>query len=116
MAILRRSTTEKNNESECVRNSSSKGVRVPDVSIQIKKKVFNDNLQPFNVQKPAVKHQVMSKYVDTCTSKAQLGKPSHIKAGTKPPIKPKPELKNKHEDYVYVVEGTGVYESMNKYY
>ena len=66
------------------------------------------------MQKPAVKHQVKSKYVDT--SKAQLGKPSHIKAGTKPPIKPRPELKNKDEDYVYVVEGTGVYESMNNYY
>ena len=106
--MLRRSTTEKNNESESVCNSSSQDVRVPDVCLQIKKEVLNNNLQPFSVQKPAVKHQVKSKYVDT--SKAQLKK-----AGTKPQIKPKPELNNKNEEYEDMEEGMEVYEPMNIY-
>ena len=65
------------------------------------------------MQKPAVKHQVKSKYVDT--SKAQLAKPNYKKAGTKPPIKPKPKFYNKDEDYVDMEEETEVYEPMNIY-
>ena len=108
-AILRRNTTEKNNGSESVNYSSSQGVRVPDTSLQIKKEVFNNNPQPFSVQKPAMK----SKSVDT--SKVQLAKPNYKKAGTKPPIRPKPPLKAKDEEYVDVLEGDEVYEAMNLY-
>ena len=139
MAILRHSTTEKNNEYESVCNSSrqlanpnykkagakppikpksSQGVGVPGVSSQqIKKEAFNDNLQPFSVQKPAVKNQVKSKSVDT--SKAQSAKPNYKLAGTKPPIKPKPSIKPKpqldteDEEYVYMEEEMGFYEPLN---
>ena len=105
-AILCRNTTEKNNESESV---SSQVVRVPDTSLQINKEVFNKDPQPFSVQKPAMKF----KSVDT--SKVQLANPINKKAGTKPSIRPKPELKAKDEEYVDMLEGAEVYESINVY-
>ena len=60
------------------------------------------------MQKPAVKHQVKSMSLDT--SKAQLAKANYKKAGTKPPIKPNPELNNKDEEYEDMEEGMEVYE------
>ena len=57
-----------------------------------------------------------SKSVDT--SKVHLGNPNYIKAGTKPPIRPKPAFKAKDEEYVDVLdiaEEMEAYESINIY-
>ena len=55
------------------------------------------------------------KFKSVDTSKVQPAKPNYKKAGTKPPIKPKPKFNTKDEEYVDMEEEMEVYEPMNLY-
>ena len=48
-------------------------------------------------------------------SSRQLANPNYKKPGTKPPIKPKPALKNKDDKYVCMAKGTEVYKAVYEY-